>query len=128
MKPIDRAAQVYGREWCARTFEEDLQLHFRYGYVVSTPRVFAMGRAVDSEARGGLVVNPVVRFDKPDAWLVYLMAGDLREALRFLPYRLPKIGFERKNILRFYGFEDFTSRIDGAIIPSTSQTSGASLP
>lgn len=112
MPPVEQAKAVYDREWCARPFEEDLRLHLLNGYVFSTPEVFVMGRPVDSAARPALIVDPSVRFDDPDAWLVYLLAGNLREALRFIPYPLPKIGLERGNILRFHWFADFTRRIE----------------
>ena len=111
MKPIERAKAVYEMEWCARPFEEDLRLHLLNGYVFSTPTMFLMGRPVSSDASPRLIVDPAVVFDKPDAWLVYLLAGSLREALEFIPYQLPKICLERSNVLRFYGCEYLTCRI-----------------
>jgi hypothetical protein len=111
MKPIERAMQVYQLEPCARTFGEDLRLHLLNGYVFNTPTMFLMGRPVSSDAAPRLIVDPAVSFDRPDAWLVYLLAGDLREALDFIPYPLEKICLERLNKLRFYGFEYLTRRI-----------------
>jgi hypothetical protein len=117
MRPIDRARAVYEQEWCARPFEEDLRLHLRNGYVFNTPTLFMMGRPVSSDARPALIVDPAVTFDAPDAWLVYLLAGELREAVRFIPYPLEKIGLERNNVLKFYGFEYFTKRIRAITLP-----------
>lgn len=102
MTPVELAAAVYEQEPCARTFREDLEAHLLNGYVHSTRDFFVMGRVVRSDAPAGDVVNPWVRFDNGDAWLVYLMAGDLRGALDMLPYDLPRIGWERGNVLRFW--------------------------
>lgn len=113
MTPAEQAADVYNREFCVRTFNDDLKAHLLHGYVYSTPEFFVMGRPVMSTAPGHDVVNPWVNWHESDcdAWLVYLMAGDIRKALTMLPYPLPLIGFERKNILRFYPlrrFQEFT--------------------
>jgi hypothetical protein len=105
MTPIDQARAVYSQEWCARTFDEDLALHLSGGYVFSTPTMFLMGRPVRSDAPPDEIVNPAVSFSGPDAWLVYLLAGSLREALEFIPYPLPFVGWERANILRFHAMD-----------------------
>lgn len=104
VKPIELAALVYSREVCARSFKEDLEAHLLHGYVHSTPDFFAMGRAVVSSATPADIVNPWVNWPREecDAWLVYLMAGNLAKATACVPYPLPKIGWERKNVLRFY--------------------------
>lgn len=102
MSPVHHAAAVYQREPCARSFREDLEAHLLHGHVFSTPEFFVMGRAVRSWAAGEDIVNPWVTWPDGDAWLVYLMAGDMGRALRMLPYRLPLIGWERGNVLRFW--------------------------
>lgn len=106
---MELAAAVYTQEPCVRTFREDLEAHLLNGYVFSTPGSFVMGRPVCSMAAREDIVNPWVRFDKAesDAWLVYLMAGDLAEAVRLLPYPLPRVGWERGNVLRFWPAERF---------------------
>lgn len=111
MTPVEQAAAVYDREPCARTFREDLTAHLLHGYVFSTPDFFAMGRPVSSTAEPALIVDPWVEFEYPDAWLVYLVAGDMRKALTMVPYPLAKIGLEKRNKLRFYGFAELTTRL-----------------
>lgn len=61
-----------------------------------------MGRAVWSQAPLNDIVNPAVRFGSPDAWWVYAAAGDLEQITELLPYWLPKVGWERLNVPRFY--------------------------
>jgi hypothetical protein len=71
-----------------------------------------MGRPVCTYGDPRDIVNPWVRWTwKPDAWLVYLCAGSMTKALTFLPYPLPLIGFERKNVLRWYPLDAFTRRL-----------------
>lgn len=113
MTPVEQAAHVYETEPCARSFKEDLEAHLLNGYVFSTPDLFVMGRAVDSSAPYELVTNPWHVFEpaKCDAWLCYLAAGDLRKMPAVIPYELPKIGFERKNVLRYYPVSVLTHRI-----------------
>lgn len=117
--PAQLAAEVYRREPCARTFGEDVEAHLINGYVFSTPTYFAMGRAVDSSASNQLVVNPwhVFPVEQCDAWLVYLVAGDMREAWGRFPYFLPKIGFERKNVLRYYCAESLAEKLGWEVSP-----------
>jgi hypothetical protein len=81
---------------------EDLEAHLLNGYVFSTPGVFVMGRVVSSCAAPEEIVNPWVKFGEGDAWLVYLLAGDMGQAWKVLPHELPRIGWERENVLRFW--------------------------
>lgn len=113
MTPAQQAAAVYRREECARTFQEDLEAHMLNGYVFNTPTFFMMGRPVARLADPKLIVNPWHKFEREacDCWLVYLYAGDLREWLRYVPYRLPWVGFERGNVLRFHRFARIRSLV-----------------
>lgn len=117
MTPVEQAAAVYNTEPCARSFREDLEAHLLHGYVFSTPEFFAMGRAVDSHARAGLIVNPWVKFDTSDAWMIYLVAGDTAKAIEALPYDLPLICWERSNSLRFWR----TARVKMALARKSSR-------
>lgn len=115
MSWFDKAAAVYDRELCPRSFEEDLLLHLNYGYVISTPESFLMGRAVNKDAPAHLIKFPGYNeFETLNAWLVYLAAGDLREFFRHIPFYLPFIGWERRNLLRFYPTEILRQRICGS--------------
>lgn len=104
MTPIEQAASVYEREPCRRTLKEDLELHLLNGYVFSTPTCFVMGRPVVREADPADIVDPAITFDGRylDCWHVYLAAGDMREAIRFMPYPLEYMSFERKNVLHIW--------------------------
>jgi hypothetical protein len=105
--PFDQAAGVYDREPCARTFDDDLVAHLRFGYVFSTPEYFIMGRPVDSQSEDYLLLNPSLKFERTDAWLVWLYAGDIQQALNILPIDLPYVLFQRKNELRRYSLARF---------------------
>ena len=99
---IERAAAVYEREPCARSFREDLEAHLLNGYVHSTPRFFVMARPVDMLADESLILDPWHTFEHPNAWLIWLAAGDLRPALELFPFELPFLGWQKRNILRFW--------------------------
>lgn len=66
-----------------------------------------MGRVVDLTAPLADLINPWVTFHEGNAWLVHLVAGDFREAMKCVPYPLPHIAFERRGILRAYPLSDF---------------------
>lgn len=111
--PYERARWVYDNEDCPRSFETDLELHLKHGFVFSTPDFFVMGRAVCSKTSPEEIVNPEVvhRRDLHDCWHVYLFAGDLSKAWNVLPYELPMFSLERKNELRFYKFQDLERHV-----------------
>ncbi len=93
MTPYEQAKQIYEKEPCANTFEEDLAYYLEVGCVVSLPDVFAMARQVD------------------DAWHVGAYAGDLKKAFDYLPFYLPYIQFERRNKLKCYTTVSLTKKI-----------------
>jgi hypothetical protein len=100
--PLARALGVYESEPCARSFEEDLWHHLMHGYVVSTPEAFAMVRIVWRHWPLDVLRQPWHADEQGDAWLIWLLAGDMSVAARWLPVPKPWIGFERKNKMRFY--------------------------
>jgi hypothetical protein len=102
MTPVERAAEVYKREPCARTFLEDLQIHLRTGYVFSTPTLFVMARPVRRDGDHSEIVNPEHVFTDPDTWHIYLMSGDMAQIWDYAPFDLPYVSFERGNRLRFW--------------------------
>lgn len=119
MRPRDQARAVYQQEWCARTFEEDVEAHRQHGYIIDTPEGFAMARPVPKDAWAQEIVNPWRNWlrENCDAWLIYLMAGDLSVMRRWLPYELPWIGWERGNVLRWHSWESVKKRLQ---IPAES--------
>ena len=104
MSPYEKAMSVYQAEPCKRTFAQDLDLHLRYGFVFSTPEFFVMGRPVRKDAIERDLVDPGVLFKKSDcdAWMLYLVAGDMAKIVSVMPYPLPWIILERKNEVRIY--------------------------
>lgn len=86
-----------------------------HGYVLSTPETFVMARPVCSRDPVEMIVDPWVTYSRGDcdAWLIYLAAGNLRPALEWFPFELPLIGWERKNSLRWYGFQSALARLRG---------------
>lgn len=104
MSPYELAREVYRHEASARTFEEDVALHFRFGYVFSTPDAFIMGRPIQHDAPHEEIILPWVTFPDPDCWLVWLAAGPkaLEIFLRHEPFPCPYFAWERDNRLRFY--------------------------
>ena len=119
LSPLERMAAVYLTEPCRNSFQDDLAAHLVGGYVFSTPDLFIMGRAVNSEATYEEITDPCFRFEEKDcnAWWVHAAATfgesdhNICEAfnqnvlalfLRFEPHPLPLIGFERRNCPRFY--------------------------
>jgi hypothetical protein len=127
MTPVEQAAAVYRREWCASSFREDLEAHLLGGYVHSTPAAFVMARPVCSTAPDDLVLDPWHAFERAecDAWLVWLAAGDVAGLLPLLPYRLPRIGWQKRNRLRWHGFESALAKLARMAHPAGH---GAEIP
>ena len=111
MTPAEQAALVYTQEPCANTFEHDLYWHLQNGYVFSTPDYFIMGRPVDVSAPDSMQLDPSVKFNAPNGWLVWLAAGEIACFNDIAPYRLPFIGFQRRNRLRWYKAEKLLSKL-----------------
>lgn len=133
MTPVERAAAVYEREECARTFREDLEAHLLNGYVISTPTAFVMGRPVRHDAPREEIVNPWHVFPRGgwDAWMVYLAAGDLAEFWRCEPFPLARVIYERQNALRCFNAEHvkrLCSSKPFSFSPSVPRCSGPSRP
>jgi hypothetical protein len=105
MTPVELAARVYEREECTTTFRNDLEAHLLNGYVFSTPEGFVMARPVSILANEALILDPWHKFETPDAWLIWLGAGNLSPFLDMFPFPLPFLGWQKRNRLRFYGFE-----------------------
>lgn len=103
--PFREAMAVYGREPCARPFTEDLEAHMRHGWVISTPTIFLMARPVRSDWPDSVVLNPWELTEAPDAWHVWLAAGEWREAFSHAPFPLRWVSFQRRNILHRHDWQ-----------------------
>jgi len=112
MTPVEIAAAVYTRESCVRTFAEDLEAHLLNGHVHSTPDYFFMARKVRKDANPADIVNPWVRHQNPDCWMVYLYAGNIRSAFASADVRLPWVAFEKRNRLKFYTWEEIHAKTE----------------
>jgi len=112
--PYELAQRVYHWEPCARTFEHDRDWHLMHGFVFSTPEFFAMGRPVVQSAPDAVIVG-LNRFPATvcDAWHIYLVAGDMSKAWGILPWDLPFVTIERRNVLKRYRL-DSIRRLSGA--------------
>jgi hypothetical protein len=101
MTPFERAQAVYLAEPCARPFYEDLFFHLQFGTVISTPDVFAMARPVWRDWPVENLRAPWRADAEGNCWWVWLVAGDMRAALAYMPAGREWIGFERENVPRF---------------------------
>ncbi len=104
-----RASNVYD----SALFESDLLCHLRWGYVYSSPDLFAMARPVAKDSSRESILNYAIQHNKPDCWHVALVVGNLSNLLNLLPFPLPWMSFERRNKdLKFYDFESLLSKIN----------------
>jgi len=115
-EPILRLAALYD-ETCPRTFAQDMGAHLQNGYVFATPEAILLARPVASKADPRLINNPYFHFrpEDCDCWYVYGYAdmgknslqGLVKKVLRWMPYELPLVAWERKrdNRLRFYSLK-----------------------
>jgi hypothetical protein len=111
MTPIEEAQAVYRREWCERGFWDDVRDYTRYGYIISLPNIFILGRPVKSGWSSEMILDPANRTTEPDCWHIALYAGDLSKAFDFLPYYLPFVSFERRNRLKIYATSTLTGKL-----------------
>lgn len=100
--PFQQAAKVYESEPCAHTFEEDFAFHLEHGYIHSSPSFFAMARPVKACSHHSMIAGHFVFNGMDcDCWHIWLLAGNFNLSWLALPFDLPLISFERKNVLKF---------------------------
>ena len=102
MTPSEQAAAVYSREYCPRTFWEDVRLHMANGLVIATPDLFLLARPVVHDSGYEAITNPAIVHANPDCWHLYLYSGHLADAFKCAPYPLKYVSFERTNVLKIY--------------------------
>jgi len=97
MNPIEQVRKLY-RLHPSMSFEQNLAAHFERGYVVSTPQAFGMARPVRRDWEPGRLNDPwdVEPLESADCWFLWVLAGDLSVAARWLPQSLPWLGFARR--------------------------------
>lgn len=126
LSPIDQCQGIFGRHGV--DFPALLELHYRHGYVISTPEVFVMGRAVNRRWTTQLIRDPSVGWDvayrptlKPDAWWLHGFWGDASKLWPMMPYTLPYVGFEKfDEIPRFYPLETLRRFTHDLAIPASA--------
>ncbi len=112
MTPFQRAKDWYRDHLPDRDFNVDLFSHLLHGNVLSTPRVFALVRAVPRDADPDDISDPAIWWDESeaDAWFVWLLVGPLHEAVRYFPHPKPWVAFARNEVLRFHPLSDLIRR------------------
>ena len=109
MPPVEKIAALYEGQG---SFKDDLEAYLLRGYVISTPTVFLMFRAVDITVDDSLIKDPWHEFDSPNAWYVFAYAGKLSEAEQYMPYPLPIIALDRmKHGIKFYQSDIFFRKL-----------------
>ena len=106
MTPYAKALDLYKGD--STRFLDELEQHFEHGYVVATPEAFAMARPVRSDWDTAKFrdISQVAPLDEADAWFIWLLAGRLEVAVRWLPRPLPFLGYSRRGSLcRFVAWE-----------------------
>lgn len=97
----------------AEAMQEDIQHYFRVGYVFCTPEYFIMGRSIQH------------------GWYVYAAVGTgaLEGFLRFMPYYLPHIGWERRGgKTRWYKTDKLRRKLYGFRKSSSTDTASLAEP
>lgn len=100
MKPSDQMWKLYNsdpRKGCEEA-QWDIEMHMAYGYLISTPKFIAMARPVRKDWPHERIAD--IRQTEPretaDCWFIWLLCGNMKEAVKHLPYSLPWIGFARR--------------------------------
>lgn len=99
MSPYQRAEArhlEFGSDW---TFAEVIDAHGVVGYVHSTPDLFVMARQGHSDWNSDEFRDPYATSSTGDCWHVWLLAGDFRAAMAFLPFPLPFVSYHRRDRL-----------------------------
>ena len=121
----ERVQNLYERFPQPRRLEEDEAMYRNCGYVIETPEVYVIGKAVWHEAPWEAIVDPQVSFARieQDAWFLHAMAGSLRAMWAVKPYYLPLIGWSRRGRrIHWHRIDDARHAIDALIPPGLSQT------
>lgn len=106
MSPLALARRVYETEPCARSFDDDLQLHLRHGIVLSTPTCFAMIRPVWSRWSHEILQSPWWADPDGDCWMMWLAAGDITPVWDLGPSK-SLVAWEQRNVLRIMPYDRF---------------------
>jgi hypothetical protein len=101
--PFTRAALCHEALGSAWRFAQIVEAHAQSGHVVITPEICLLFRGVRREWSGAELCDPLLYSPEPDCWHVWLLAGDFRQSLRWMPYPLPWVSFHRRGSLKVMG-------------------------
>ena len=109
MSILPQAKKLY--EICDLDMCQDIAVYAGNGYVFITPDTFLLGKAVDSKSEE----HPMNQWNvkNPDAWYVHMSVGKVHDFFKFIPYKLPLIGWMRetkKQAIRWYDFDRIIRR------------------
>ncbi len=108
--PWDEVEALYDSGRGIRSMMDDIAFHGTVGYIMSTPTCFLMARAVRRDA-APYSMRDSFPLDECDTWLVWAMAGDIREAMQFAPPTMKWIAFAREERLRFHDFNKLRRKL-----------------
>lgn len=101
MTPFQQVIALYDQFPTGATIGEDLADYLSTGYVISTPKIFVMGKPVCYASAGD-----------PDCWFIYAYAGRVKTVLDFIPYPLRYVSFQRRGKgVKTYEFNAIVRRI-----------------
>ena len=100
MSPFTRAALCHEALGSAWSFGQIVEAHAQAGHVVVTPEICLLFRAVRRDWEERDLCDPLLWSPEPDCWHVWILAGDYRQALRWMPYPLPYVSCHRHGRLR----------------------------
>lgn len=111
MSPFERMTEKFSGSGFSDEFTPDLWLHLQHGYVISTPRAFAMARPVWSHW-SAQELGDIARVDPDgDCWFIWALSGDLAEAARWLPGPKKFLAFARRGQPRLVHWEKLSHAI-----------------
>lgn len=97
MTPIQQAKAICEADGV--DFAALLDAHALRGCIYVGPDAFGLVRPVDSGSPMREVLDPWHVPHRPDMWWITLAVGSLPRLLSLLPYRLPLVGWERRDRL-----------------------------
>ncbi|QJE99108.1 hypothetical protein [Luteolibacter luteus] len=106
MTPFAKAALCHQGLRSAWSFAEIVEAHAQSGYVVVTPEICLLFRAVRRDWSEAELCDPLLYSPEPDCWHVWLLAGDYRQAMRWMPFPLPWVSFHRRGKWRVMEMEE----------------------
>lgn len=105
MSPYEQAATLHIASGHPVPFAEAVEAHAVCGHVFASPHLFLLGRRVGSKWSDDELSDPWLVAPDGQCWHVFLAAGDLSEAVRLLPYRLPWLSYYHEGKRRLMRLE-----------------------